>query len=237
MEENKPLKIHYYFIFDNGRKSTFEINLDRKTLAYIPVKNLKPSSWTKLDHFQCRNCPLKKEDSPECPLALNLTEVINEFSNLQSFDNVHVIVETAERNYSKNTTVQTALSAMLGIFMVTSSCPVMLPLRPMVRFHLPFASVEETIYRSVSTYLLGQFFKYKNGDEADWNLNKLTDDYEDIQMVNSGMAQRMRSVVDKDANLNALVVLDVFAKELPFSIEKVCKTWNIYLIPAPAQIY
>lgn len=220
MEEKKTLKIHYYFIFDNGRKSSFEINLDRKTLAYLPGKNLKPSSWTKLDHFQCRNCPLKKEEHPECPLALNLTEVITEFSSLQSFDNVHVIVETAERNYSKNTTVQTALSAMLGIFMVTSSCPVMLPLRPMVRFHLPFASVEETIYRSVSTYLLGQFFKYKNGDEADWNLNKLTDDYEDIQMVNSGMAQRMRSVVDKDANLNALVVLDVFAKELPFSIEK-----------------
>ncbi len=34
------------------------------------------------------------------------------------------------------------------------------------------------------------------------------------------MASRMRSVVDKDANLNALVVLDVFAKELPFSIKK-----------------
>ena len=220
MEEKKSIYINYYFIFDNGHKSTFEINLDRETLDYLPSNKLKSFSWTKLDHFQCRNCPLKKEDSPECPLALNLTEVIAEFSNLQSFENVHVIVETRERNYSKNTTVQNALSAMLGIFMVTSDCPVMLPLRPMVRFHLPFASVEETIYRSVSTYLLGQFFKYKNGEEADWNLNHLTQDYEDIQMVNSGMAQRMRSVVDKDANLNALVVLDVFAKELPFSIEK-----------------
>ena len=30
-------------------------------------------------------------------------------------------------------------------------------LKPMVRFHLPFATVEETVFRSVSTYLLSQY--------------------------------------------------------------------------------
>ena len=104
--------------------------------------------------------------------------------------------------------------------MVTSDCPNMISLRPMVRFHLPFATIEETVFRSVSTYLLGQYFKHKNGEEADWDLDGLLENYETIQKVNYGMASRMRSAVDKDANLNALVVLDVFAKELPFSIQK-----------------
>lgn len=220
MSENETIFYKYFFIFNDGQKESFEITLDKKSLQYIPNKKLIPSAWTKLEQNQCNNCPLNKEDYPDCPLALNLSEVVPKFSSWQSFNSVHVMVETQERTYSKNTSLQQALSAMLGIFMVTSDCPVMASLKPMVRFHLPFASIEETVFRSVSTYLLGQYFKFKNGDEADWNLDNLMDNYKDIQLLNFGMAARMRSVVDKDANLNALVVLDIFAKELPFSIKK-----------------
>jgi len=210
----------YFFIFEDGKKENFEIYLDRETLKLQHFKAPEPSAWTKLEHHKCRNCPLSKEEYPECPLALNLRPVIERFSGMFSFEKAHVIVETAERNYSQNTQLQSGLSAMLGIFMVTSDCPVMAPLRPMVRFHLPFASIEETVFRSASSYLLGQYFKLKAGKEPDWDMSNLTDIYNSIQVVNQGMAARMRSAVDKDANLNALVVLDVFAKELPFSIEK-----------------
>ena len=37
--------------------------------------------------------------------------------------------------------------------MALSGCPVLEQLKPMARFHLPFASVEETIYRAASMYL------------------------------------------------------------------------------------
>ncbi len=220
MSESETIYYKYLFLFSDGKKESFNITLHKKTLKYIPAKSLQPAAWTKLEHKQCQNCPLNNEDYPDCPLALNLTDVVPKFSSLYSYDNVNVMIETEERTYSKNTSLQQALSAMLGIYMVTSDCPVMSSLRPMVRFHLPFASVEETVFRSVSTYLLRQFFKYKNGEEADWNLKYLMGNYEKIQLLNHGMAARMRSVVDKDANLNALVVLDVFAKELPFSIKK-----------------
>jgi len=220
MSKKETIYYNYFFIFNDGQKESFEITLDKETLKYIPQNDLKTAAWTKLKHNQCQNCPLKEEDYPDCPLALNLSDVVPKFSSLHSFDTVHVMVETKERTYSRNTSLQQALSAMLGIFMVTSDCPIMSSLKPMVRFHLPFASVEETVFRSVSTYLLGQYFNFKNGEEADWNLKNLMGNYKDIQLLNHGMAARMRSVVDKDANLNALVVLDVFAKELPFSIEK-----------------
>ena len=92
-------------------------------------------------------------------------------------------------------------------------------LKPMVRFHLPFASVQETINRSVSSYLLGQYFNYKEGKEADWDLAGLKQSYKEIQTVNYGMAGRLRSISAKDANVNALIILDIFAKEMPETID------------------
>ena len=92
-------------------------------------------------------------------------------------------------------------------------------LKPMVRFHLPFASLEETVFRSVGTYLLGQYFSMKNGMPADFELEKLKEFYLEIQKVNAGIVRRMRPVIDKDAFANAIISLDAFAKELPWSIE------------------
>lgn len=220
MIEKDPLYFKYFFLFGDGKKISVNIKLDENTLKFKSDGDLRPSPWTKLDHHKCINCPLNSEEHPECPLALNLSTIIPQFSSFQSFDTVHVMLETYDRTYSKNTSTQNALSAMLGIFMVTSDCPNMEILKPMVRFHLPFATVEETVYRSVSTYLLRQYFKYKKGENADWDLKGLKENYDKIQIVNKGMAKRMQSVVNKDANINALVVLDVFAKELPFSIKQ-----------------
>ena len=38
-------------------------------------------------------------------------------------------------------------------------------------------------------------------------------------MVNRGIAERLQGVVGKDAVNNAVVCLDMFAKELPYAIE------------------
>ena len=99
--------------------------------------------------------------------------------------------------------------------MVTSGCPTMKILRPMVRQHLPFATLEETVFRSVSSYLLAQYFQNKKGEIPDWKLQGLLQSYSEIQILNSGMAHRIRSISEKDAGTNAVVVLDVFAKDHP----------------------
>ena len=89
---------------------------------------------------------------------------------------------------------------------------------------IPFASVEETIFKSVSTYLLGQYFQHRDGKKADWDLNGLKESYNEIQKVNFGMATRLRSIIQKDANINALIVLDIFAKEMPQTIDESLKS-------------
>ncbi|MDN5353885.1 MAG: hypothetical protein PWQ09_641 [Candidatus Cloacimonadota bacterium] len=48
-------------------------------------------------------------------------------------------VESKNRNYVKDTTIQRGVSSMLGMFLVSSGCPVLTKLKPVVKFHLPFA--------------------------------------------------------------------------------------------------
>ena len=121
---------------------------------------------------------------------------------------------------------------MLGIYMVTSGCPIMEKLKPMVRFHLPFATVKETVFKAASTYLLGQYFLHQSGRKPDLELDLLKKYYVDIQKVNRGIATRLRTVTENDAFANAIVSLDAFAKELPWSIEEHLKDmeyiFNVY---------
>lgn len=220
MHKEKQLYFHYTFSFANGREKSFDIQLDGESLNYFQQKPSLKSDWALLENKQCENCPLKKDEHPYCPIALNIVQILNVFEDDYSYEEADVIVQTAQRSYLTHTSLQRGLSSMLGIFMVSSGCPVMGRLKPMVRFHLPFATVEETVFRAASTYLLSQYFKYKKGQQADWNLDGLTDIYRGVQKVNYGMADRLRSIQAKDANINALIVLDVFAKELPLNIEQ-----------------
>ena len=223
-EEIKPRKgvitFRYRFIFEDLTEKDFTINLNAVTLDYIPSqKKSHPPSWTRLNHFKCVNCPLDEKDNAYCPIAVNFVEFFEFFKSVDSYNETEVVIESPERTYLHNTTVQKGLGSMVGIYMVTSGCPVMEVLKPMVRFHLPFASIEETVFRSVGTYLIGQYFSMKKGLAADFHLEKLREFYLEIQKVNVGIVKRLRSVITKDAFANAIISLDAFAKELPWSIE------------------
>jgi hypothetical protein len=210
--------INYHFVFEDKTEAHFPINLRLNNLAFLPQNNKIHAPWTKLEFNQCECCQINQSDTPHCPIAINLEDIITTFKNRRSYERVLLRVETPERVYEKDIPLQHGLGSLLGIIMVTTGCPTMSILRPMVRFHLPFATIEETIYRSVSCYLLGQYFLLKKGQEPDWDLEGLAEAYGDIQKINVGMTDRLRSISEEDANANAVVVLDVFAKALPSSI-------------------
>jgi hypothetical protein len=218
MKKADELWFEYTFTFKD-EKIQFRIDLDPDTLNYIHPQPLETAEWAKLENEQCQNCPLKSEDQPYCPIALNLVNILPKFYDIFSYTEVDVTVDTPDRSFFSRTTLQRGLGSMLGIYMVTSGCPVMAKLKSMVRFHLPFATVEETVFRAASSYLLGQYFKHRKGLPADWTLDGLSHIYEEVQKVNMAMADRLRSIPAKDANINALIVLDVFAKEMPMNIE------------------
>jgi hypothetical protein len=137
-----------------------------------------------------------------------------------SYDAVDVEVITAERTVVKHTTAQRTISSLMGLVTATSGCPHTDYLKPLARFHLPLASEEETIFRASAMYLLAQYFRHKQGLEADLELRGLTQRYRELHEVNLAMAQRLRAATSTDAAANAVVLLDLFAKSLPYAIEE-----------------
>jgi len=213
------IKYHYKFIFKNGEEQEFNIELDRFSLNLIQKGDPYCPKWTKLSCCKCPNCTLDEQQHEFCPIAVNLVDIIDYFSIYPSSELVEVIVTSNERTYCKKVILQQGVSSLIGIYMVTSGCPVMEALKPMVRFHLPFATIEETTYRAISMYLLSQYFSSKHGGRPDWNLKKLYLAYEHVKIVNESFYKRLNTIDSKDVNLKALAVLDYFAKILNFSID------------------
>jgi hypothetical protein len=208
----------YTFKFENGNSKTFEIVLDNTTLELVPEKDIPKPEWAKLSFFPCEHCPLAP-DTEYCPVAVNLSHIVSEFQDSVSYEKTQVTVETPERTYFKDTTLQKGLSSIIGVYMVTSNCPVMDKLRPMVRFHLPFATPTETMFRTVSTYLTGQFVAMREGKKPDWELQKLVEMYKDVSAVNKGISHRISNASLKDANVNAVIILHSLGDAVPYFIE------------------
>jgi hypothetical protein len=109
---------------------------------------------------------------------------------------------------------------MMGIRMVSSGCPVMGKLKPMLHFHLPFATLEETQVRALSIYLLAQYVKNKKGGEPDWEMDGLVKIYEDIRVLNLNVSRKIADLEDKDTSINSLVILNNFADYVTFTIDE-----------------
>jgi hypothetical protein len=138
-------------------------------------------------------------------------DLVESFKDSFSFEKANIEISTRERAYLKQATLMEGIRSLIGIYMVTSGCPILDRLKPMVRTHLPFATWEETLYRAVSTYLLAQYFIHKHGGQPDWNMEKLAQVYEDVRIVNKSFCQRLWQSTIQDATLNAVVQLDSFA--------------------------
>ncbi|HZP37260.1 MAG TPA: hypothetical protein VFE48_12330 [Methylomirabilota bacterium] len=210
----------YNFSFPDGAAKSYTVALDRATLSFRPSAHEAPPAWARLENHQCGHCPLEPAQHPYCPVATNMSSLVEFFKDKASCTEAVVTVVTEERTYVKELPLQRGIFGILGLIMATSPCPYMEFLRPMARFHLPFSSAEETIVRSVSMYLLHQYFVAKRGGQPDLGLEHLEAQYENIQKVNDGMLERIQDVVENDADVNALIILQGFADLLTMAISK-----------------
>lgn len=217
----QPLTIEYRFRLQDNSEELFTIRLDPQTLESLPDATTVPlPDWTALSFAQCASCPLVAASSPHCPAAADLAPIVQHGEKLISIDLVDLQVTTAERTTIQKTTAQRALCSLMGLVIATSGCPHTAFFKPMARFHLPLASEEETIFRATATYLMAQYFVKNAGGQADFNLEKLTDLYRTMQEVNLAMAKRVRSTSKTDSSINAIVLLDMYAKALPYMIKQ-----------------
>lgn len=213
-------RIVYKFSFADGSSKEFAVRLDHETLSLIAAPRESYPTWTALGFMKCANCPLDEAKHARCPIATNLVDLVEFFKDSISYEEADVCVDTGPRQYLSKTSLQKGISALMGIFMVTSGCPIMDRLRPMVDTHLPFATAEETTYRFLCMYLMSQYFRAKHGLRHDLDFKGLLRVLADIRQVDVDFCRRLRSIQINDASINALVILNTLGEMTSLSIEE-----------------
>src|ERR1700685_4228561 len=213
---NNPQRIGYRFDLPDGSQKALGFPLDAADFPLANAPRPEPPFWTDLKFNQCANCPLSAAEHPHCPAALQMASAIEPLKALVSFDTVGVTVTQAERTMYAETTAQQAMSSVLGLIMATAGCPWTDRFRPMARFHLPFASEAETLYRSVSMFLLARELAGTSGAQGFAALEEV---YDNPHIVNRDMSRRLGAATRTDPARNAMALLDAYTTLLPAALE------------------
>lgn len=210
--------IEYIFTMEDGKQLNYHIEYERPKPSHID--NAKYPAWTQLEFKQCPNCPLKTEEHSHCPAAIDAHDIVIEFNEILSCKVTDIQVSTPERQYFKRTDAQTGLRALIGFVMATSDCPILSTMRGLAYFHLPFASIDEMVFRFVSSYLLKQYYRYKKGEPPDMEFVGLKNYFKEVQTVNYQFLERIREGCIEDSNLNVLATLFTISSMISLSLER-----------------
>jgi hypothetical protein len=214
-----PRTISYTFFTAGQADIAVVLRFEARThQLQLPTDSPRPD-WARLSCHRCPNCPLADTEQ-WCPAALGLATILPDFAGRVSHERAVVEVGTTNRTVVAKTTLQSGLASLIGLICATSGCPMTKFLRPMARFHLPFADEQETLFRSFASWLLADYVRnHQAGNSARVSLDGLKRHYEDVSLVNASLAERLRTVATRDALLNAVVILDLFAQIAPANID------------------
>ncbi len=220
MEDDKHYTIEYQLKLEDGSVTSYEVDIDKDTMiSRVPPMDVIPE-WVRLDLTKPHQGPLKASDC--CPIALRLVEPIQKFNGLLSHTRAVTTVVTPERSYVKECDVQDALRSLFGLIMATSGSPLMQPFKYMARYHLPFSTLEETIYRITSTYLMGQLLDGMGRKPIAADLKDIENLYNTMRSLNQDMAARLKEAVKwgGDGTVNAIVILNTYSSLIPIIIHE-----------------
>lgn len=223
------MDIRYKFTFPTGRVEEINLQFDNYSFLMKPSSvEVTPSPWMKLGFHQCPDCTLEVTPSALCPVAANLGGVVSHFKDDDSQIPVATVATFRGRQIGKKCELQSGLSSLFGLVMASSNCPLLDWLRPMVYTHQPFATMEETFFRVVSVYLIGQHMREKQRLEVNTSLSGLKKIYRSIDHVNKAFSHRIQGMTQEDAGTNALMLLDVFSRMGAVSLDD---SWGDQLEP------
>lgn len=232
--------ITYRFKFPDRSDISYRIMLDSTTLDIIAPVNGPLPPWTALSHHQCPHCPLSSQQVEHCPLATRVAPVVALFQDVISYQAIGLEVVTAERVITQETTAQRAVSSLMGVIIACCGCLHTGYFKPMARFHLPLADKNETIYRCASMFLLAQYFRQQNDGNGTFSLNGLETMYRNMQTINIHLVKRLQQAGTADSNINAVILLDMFAMALPLvlneSLDAIRHLFAAYLTRPPGTI-
>lgn len=212
----------------------FDFEMDPETFEITSTPRVaKLPAWTELGFKQCANCPLKPEEHPHCPMAVQLHHIVERFHTTRSIDEVTLEVITEQRTVIQTTALQNAISSMLGLVFPISGCPRTEGMKPLARFHVPLASEEETVFNVSGMYLLAQYFVNLKNRNGVLSFDGLIRMYEDLHVVNKAVASRLQAVTTSDSVKNAITLLDMYSSLIPMLLQdqlvEIRRFFNAYL--------
>lgn len=210
----------YTLTTPTGWQQRIRISLLEEHGAIAIPDTFTPPDWAALSYNQCSHCPLNPHENRYCPIARNLAYLLPESALGDSFQAVFLDVETPQRRYQQETTLQRALSSLFGLICALSDCPHTRFLRPMAHFHLPLSSDTETLVRTASLYLLHHYIRNRQQPEQAVSLDGLNDRYRALNELNRCFTDRLRQHGESDASVNALVLLSITTREMHWNLEE-----------------
>lgn len=203
--------ITYDFRLPDGGQESFTIDPERPATA-----DTEGAAWTRLEFNQCPNCPLTPEQRAHCPAAQDLQPVVHRFGDLLSYTEVELRIRQDERELVARCDVQSALGSLMGLIFATGACPILSRFRGLARIHMPLQSPEETQFRLVSAWLIGQLLDQPQRAPS---LNGLAELAEEVGTVDKALMQRLRRAAREDASYNAVAMLAAAALNTQFAVE------------------
>jgi len=188
-----------------GQPLSFEIH-NRKdvNLAEMNACTDVPD-WVKLENHQCTICSYKSEDITYCPAAFDLQDIIAQCCNYVSYEKVELSRITDESTGIINTDMQKALFAVIAERAISSACTVLNSRQWTVNYYSIATTMENLMYRSISSYLVQQLVMASSNHESDFKLKDHIGFIDEINIVFRTLLKRVQNVCPEDANNNAIV--------------------------------
>ena len=154
-QPSNPHHFLYTFSFPDGTEKKFTITLDGDTLELIREKDTSPPPWTKLKFHQCDNCPLGDEEE-YCPIAVNLSSLVETFKKSVSYESTLMKVQT-ERRLCKSRQIGLTANQVVVLFACENTERVNTSRQIGIRFLPPRQMASESgplgeVYPSLGSY-------------------------------------------------------------------------------------
>lgn len=215
---NKPYQIDltYHFDFPDESKVSFPVKVDLSDINYTDPVN--PPEWVKIENHQCPDCPLKNQNTKTCPAAVAIMDVVEYFSENGHHETAVCRVEMDQKTTAANQPLVNSLTALIGLKMASSMCPVLAKLRPMARFHDPFGDSYSIVYRAASMHVLRQFLRQDQG-KTPYSMTDLIKVYEKIAVINRYISERLKTR-DKTCKPCSFQLLSVFSLNVTLLLDE-----------------
>lgn len=189
------LTVTYRFSDDVKCLADYTAKVDPLTCSLAALKDFDAPQWTSTRFYRCKACVATK--ATHCPAAMTLAHLSQAFQDMPQTNGtkLNIDVITPERTYSKRTTFEAGFVSLIGFALTFSGCPAFKPFQPMGYFHLPFASLEETLMHATSAHFMRHYFNHQENEISfpkDGGLADMVALYGAIEETNKHLIERLR---------------------------------------------